>query len=367
MKTDVKRKLQKKWNSIDKTAMAIKLSLSIFFTTIFLIVFFTCGGTIYFSSIAYPDQFAGYDFQVHMLSVGQADCILLRFPNDQTMMIDTGSNESADDVIKYTKKFLKKEELSQIDYLLLTHPDADHTGGATEVLLNFEVNTVFRPKMLSQRELAQNPDSGFAASETQTYNNAIDTAHDKGCTLVFSESGISMNIGGCKIEFLSPEQDSFSDTNSYSAVVMATYQTKKFLFTGDAPIAIESQLIEKYGEQLKADFLKVGHHGSATSTNEAFLDIVSPKYAAISARENGDLPDVKVTNSLRNHGATIYSTANGNFAATVANDDIIFTYAPQPKLDIAIVISVYIILILLTWGINPSRQKKKVRIEMIDE
>ena len=141
---------------------------------------------------------------------------------------------------------------------------------------------------------------------------------------------------------------------------------------GDAGVDIESVLIEEYGSYLDADVLKVGHHGSATSSSDAFLEIVSPSYSLMYISSNKDFPDTSVVNKLRELGSEIYSTyLEGDFAMTVYDNSIIFADAPEPSFDIALLISIYVILVLLTWGIKNSvptlTKPRKVKNKTLQE
>lgn len=340
-------------DSLLKYELIIKLSLSFFFIAIFCLIFFLGGGLVYFKNVLYVDQFQNYDFQIHVIDVGQGDSFLIKLPNQKTLLIDSGEISSSNILINYINEYFIKENLEKIDYLLLTHPDADHIGGAYEVLNNFNVETIFRPKIYSIYEY-QNLSilNDYAISESEIYNKVITKAYEDDCSLVFSEKGIILNEAGCKIEFLSPDIDKYSDTNNYSAVIMITYQDKKFLFTGDAGIEIEEQLIKDYGEYLKADVLKVGHHGSKTSSSVEFLKIVNPKYAIISAGENNSgLPNVEVLNRLNDLGISRLSTQEiNNFVITVENNDITIAFQEKPICDMALISAIFVVLLLFVWG-----------------
>lgn len=361
LKRRYKKKLDEKYTIakyyLSRSDIYFRASLTLLLTTIFVILFLTFGGNLYFTSVRAVSEFKGYPFQIHAIDVGQGDCTLIRFPNNETMLIDAGKSSEGERIVSYLKNFFKNEGLSKINYLVLTHSDSDHIGGAIDVLQNIEVDTVYRPNIYTQEEADELTDgSQVYVVDTQTYNTIIDLIEQKDCNVVVSQAGESMNLGGARVEFLSPNEEYYSDSNSFSAVIMITYQTKKFLFMGDAGVDIENVLIEEYGSYLDADVLKVGHHGSATSSSNAFLDIVSPSYSLMYISSNKDFPDTSVVNKLRELGSEIYSTyLEGDFAMTIYNDSIIFADAPEPSFDIALLISIYVIIVLLTWGIkNPG-------------
>lgn len=364
MKKEVK-KLKKKEIKI-KSDVLVRSSLSVLFTSIFIVLFFVCGGLLYFYNVVIVDKFQGYDFQVHFIDVGQGDSILIKFPNEQTMLIDAGEEDEGETVTAYVNNFLKNEGLSYLDYLVLTHPDADHIGGAIEVLESIQVATVFRPKVYTPEEAADMSSENIMISTTQTYDRVISLVTEKGCNIIYNKQGIELNLGGCQVEFLSPASDYYSSTNSISAVIMMTYQTKKFLFTGDADATIENTLITQYGDYLKADVLKVAHHGSSSSSTEEFLQLVRPEYAVLCVAQNRDLPSVEVLNRLHDINSQILTTSsNGGIAMTVENDSIVYATAPVPTIDIALLISIYVLLLIFTWGIRkkekPKRPKNVIR------
>lgn len=368
LKRRYKKKLDEKYTIakyyLSRSDIYFRASLTLLLTTIFVILFLTFGGNLYFTSVRAVSEFKGYPFQIHAIDVGQGDCTLIRFPNNETMLIDAGKSSEGERVVAYLKNFFKNEGLNKINYLVLTHSDSDHIGGAIDVLQNIEVDTVYRPNIYTQEEADELTDgSQVYVVDTQTYNTIIDLIGQKECNVVVTKAGESMNLGGARVEFLSPNEEYYSDSNSFSAVIMITYQTKKFLFMGDAGVDIENVLIEEYGSYLDADVLKVGHHGSATSSSDAFLEIVSPSYSLMYISSNKDFPDTSVVNKLRELGSEIYSTyLEGDFAMTVYDNSIIFADAPEPSFDIALLISIYVILVLLTWGIkNPVPTLTKPR------
>ncbi len=370
-----KRKAKEKFQEFKKEFFSSKtffrFSLTILFTTIFLILFFCCGGLLYFYSTPIVDKFKGVDFQIHALNVGQGDSTLIKFPNNQIMLIDAGERDMGSHVTNYVKSFLESENLTKLDYLVLTHPDSDHIGGAIELLNSIEVDTVFRPKVYTEEE-AENMSGDVGISSTKTYDEVISLIKEKECDEYFSDNTFSMNLGGCRVEFLSPQESYYDKSNEYSAVIMITYQTKKFLFMGDADETIEQTLIENYGDYLKADVLKVAHHGSETSSSQEFLEIVNPTYALLYVDSNQDLPSIEILNRLHSLDCEILRTSTlGDFALTTLNNEIIYSKVASPSIDIALLISIYTLAVALTWGIRerhpyrikPRRVPEKVLLE----
>lgn len=348
-----------------------RFSLTILFTAIFFILFFSCGGLIYFNNVVIVDKFTGVDFQIHSIAVGQGDSTLIKFPNNQTMLIDAGERDMGEHVTNYVREFLKTENLKQLDFLVLTHPDSDHIGGAIDVLENIKVETVYRPKVFTYEEIIEQNYQNVSISNTETYTELVKLINEKGINVIFTDNTITMNLGDCKVEFLSPEKDYYTESNQYSAVIMITYQTKKFLFMGDADAQIEQTLISTYGDYLKADVLKVSHHGSQSSSSELFLQTVKPSYALLYVGVNKDLPSSEVINRLHSIKSKIFQTSLlGDFAFTIINDDIKFAQVSSPTIDIALLISLYLLLVMFTWGINnykPECGERRVPKKILQE
>ena len=340
----------------------IRVSLSILFLSIFFIVIFWCNGQLYFTKVNYVDDYRNFPFQVHIIDVEQGDSFLIKFPNNQVMLIDCGTQDEGENVVRYVKAFFKNEGLNKIDYLLLTHQDADHVGGATKVLSQINVENLIRPKVVTESESDLYP--YYQVSQSQTYDTVINLAYQNECNIIFGEKGLEYDFDGAVVEFLSPSQNYYSASNDYSAVIMITCQTKKFLFMGDATKQIEQALIAEYGDYLKTDVLKVGHHGSSTSSSLEFLQIFQPEYAIISVREQSDFPSAQVSNNLNSLNIDILSTANlNNFAITIYNNQIVHAKAIFPSSELALLISIIIIALILTWGIkikdNTNKNKQK--------
>ena len=200
------------------------------------------------------------ELRVSFIDVGQGDSEFIELPNGETLLIDAGTNETGADVVNYIESL----GYSSIDYVVGTHPHEDHIGGLDDVIRTFDVESVYMPKV---------------TADTKTFEDVLDAVDEKGLTINTAKAGVTLVDGdGLSVKMLAPVLDEYDNTNDYSAVIKVVYGDTSFLFTGDA---------EEYAESLitgdvSADVLKVGHHGSSTSTGEAFLERVSPSYAVIS-------------------------------------------------------------------------------------
>ncbi len=227
---------------------------------------------------------------VTFLNVGQGDSSFIEFPGGKCMLIDASIKSQGEKICNH----IAQKGYEKIDYLVATHPHSDHIGGMEDVLSAFEIGTVYMPD---------------AEGTSDMYLDFLKTLKRLGTTVKKATAGAEFNEGDVKVEFLSPLRDEYEDLNNYSAVVKITFGEKAFLFTGDAEELVETDLLES-GTDLKADVLKVGHHGSSSSTSDAFLDAVSPGYAIISCGKDNDYghPHKEVLKRLEKAGTKVYRT-----------------------------------------------------------
>jgi competence protein ComEC len=206
---------------------------------------------------------AGKDLIVSIIDVGQADSILIQLPNSQSMLIDAGNNGDGDDVVS----FIRGKGISKIDYVLATHPHEDHIGGMDDVINGFDIGKVYMPR---------------ATTTTATFEDMLLAIQSKGLKVDTASAGVTiLDSDGLSIKLLAPVGSGYDDLNNFSAVAKLTYGSTSFLFQGDAEGLSETEMLDS-GANLSADVLKVGHHGSDSSTIDEFLTKVSPKFAAIS-------------------------------------------------------------------------------------
>ncbi len=337
----------------------VKLVITIFLIALYLVLFFYLDGVIYFESNIYCSAFKNQEFQVHMIAVENGDAILLKLPTGKTMLIDTGEEIYYSRLFSYIRQYNYYEKTKTIDYLLLTHADSDHIGGAKELIEEFNVKNIIRPKLYSNYEAMQGlATENYNIEEGRSYNEVIKTGYEHNCNFIFADKGLELQFGDCLVEFLSPKLDSYNQSNNYSAVIMVSYLDKKFLFTGDAEEHIEKQLIEDFGDYLKADVLKVAHHGSNTSTSQEFLNYVNPKYALISSSGSSSiLPSYKVIERLEANGIEVLATGNlKNFALAINKNEITFKKAKKSPNNLVLILAIFIIFDFIVWK-NPFKQK----------
>lgn len=244
----------------------------------------------------------GYDcdLQVYFLDVGQANSTLVIFPNKMVMVVDTGSQDSEEEMVKTVGEILHKNNIKEIEYLVLTHSDEDHVGGTIALLKSFKICNILRPKQLSKSE---DNSSGYSVVETKIYDRVIDAVYNEpNCEVEFVNDQI-MKFGDAQVEVFAADKDFYSATNSYSPFISIDCQDKTYLLTGDATSTREKELVDYLSSneiELSVDYLLVSHHGSAYSTTDEFLDAVNPKIAIVSAGSES-YPSKEVKDRLKSH------------------------------------------------------------------
>lgn len=231
------------------------------------------------------------ELKIHIIDVGQADAIVLQ-TNKGAVMIDAGNNGDW----KLIDKYVKALNIKKFDLLVATHSHEDHIGSMAEVIRKYGA-----PKLLMPKE----------KNTTKTYKDMMAAAKEKKTAIEYARTGDVYKVAGINFKVLAPSSSEYSDKNNYSVVLMAEYGENKFLLTGDAETESEHEMVAKWGKELKADVLKVGHHGSGTSTTAQFLKLVSPSIAVISVGEKNKYnhPDPLIVKRIPMYGAkNLYRT-----------------------------------------------------------
>lgn len=245
----------------------------------------------FFGMGEFGDTADDFPFAMHVLNVGKADAIFLRCGSN-TMLVDCGMVDDGNAVALY----LQKRGVTQLDYAVATHPDSDHIGGYPDLLRKIPVNAYLEPILTQEQQNKSGDEQAVTAvlEEKQILRKTM-------------LAGDTFALGAASVTVLSPEK-AMENTNDSSLVLRITYGETSFLLMGDAEAAAEEALLAG-GEELRADVLKVGHHGSKTSTTEEFLRAVSPKYAAISVGEDSNhLPKEEVLRLLQKYQIETYRT-----------------------------------------------------------
>lgn len=214
------------------------------------------------------DAVSANQLSVMIIDVGQGDSVLVTFGSEDTMLIDAGEPDDTQAI----KEELDERGITQIDVLVATHPHADHIGSMAEIINSYDIGSVYMPDM---------------QSKSKTYRTLKDTIEKRGIPLTIAYAGEAFSLGLADCTIVSPEKSADKDANNESVMLLVDYLDTEFLFTGDAEKWAESKVLDA-GYNIDADVLKVGHHGSNTSTSKAFLNAVSPDYAVISCGKNND-------------------------------------------------------------------------------
>lgn len=240
---------------------------------------------------SFSDCADGAPFSLHVLSVGKADSILVECGSSH-MLVDGGTADRGEDVADY----LKNRGIQKLDCVVNTHPDDDHIGGLYTVLNRFSAAQYICPDIPAK-----------LIPNSLEYRNVQAILKERGVNTKHPKANSAFSLGKASVSVLGPVIPG-KTTNNNSIVLKITYGTKRFLLMGDAEKEEEESLLNS-GADLEADMLKVGHHGSSTSSSAAFLRAVQPKFAAVSVgRDSNNLPRLDVLNRFSNMGISVFRT-----------------------------------------------------------
>lgn len=259
--------------------------------------------------------------EIRFLYVGQADCSLVTMPDGTTMLVDGGNDSDGGRIADY----LEAIGVESLDFVVSTHPHEDHLGGLDKILERFEAGAVYVPEM---------PDS--ALPDTVNYKDFVKAAEKQECGLTEISAGEQLYSGdGITVDCLSPDsRDVYSDLNNYSIVLRVRHGQNSFLLMGDAEYEVE-ELLRRSGD-ISADVIKVGHHGSKTSSGKKFIKAVSPSYAVISCGIDNKygFPNDKTIETLESVGAEIFVMSEcGSVFFESDGSEITRTIQPNLLLD----------------------------------
>ena len=243
--------------------------------------------------------------EVHYIDIGQGDATLIKC-GSHAMLIDGGNNNKGTTVQLY----LKKQGVESLDYVIGTHPDADHIGGLDVIVYKYNCDTVIMPDY---------------EKDTKTYQELVDVIHDKNMKITYPVVGEQYALGEAKFTIIAPNSNSYGgNANDYSVAILLEYGKNRFLFTGDAEEASEAEMLTN-GIDISADVYKVAHHGSRSASTQEFLNAVHPKYAVISCGEGNSYghPHAEVLNRLRSMGVEVFRTdEQGSIIASSDGENI---------------------------------------------
>lgn len=266
-------------------------------TVILLAIVLICA--VFLSSCSYLDDIVDellYDsfdgtgkFEVHFIDVGQADSTLI-LCDGYAMLIDGGNAEDSSLLYSY----LKKLDVDYLDFVVCTHAHEDHVGGLSGALNYARAGVVLSP---------------VTEYDSRAFNSFVKTVKKQGLELTIPNPGDTYSLGSADFEILGPLYD-YEDPNNTSIVIRLTYGTVSFIFSADAEAESELDLVDEYGNYLSSTVMKVGHHGSSTSSCAKYLNAVNPRYAVISCGVDNSYghPHEVTLEKLEEAGITYYRT-----------------------------------------------------------
>ena len=292
-----KKKTVKIWNGIiqEKNVKLFVLKTYKYLLIILLVIIINC---------------VNKQLEVHFIDVGQGDSCFIITPNHKTILIDGGGSTSntfdvgEDTLIPY----ILDRGYKKIDYIFISHFDQDHSLGCAKIIENLTVSNLILNKQLEENDI---------------YKHIVSIAKQKKVNLIYVKAGDVITLNGVKIKILHPQEKLIAENsiNNNSIVFKLEYKSFSILFTGDIENIAEEVILSK-NINLKADILKVAHHGSKTSSSQRFIEAVSPKIALIGVGKNNMFghPNREVIERLQSYGTKIYRTDEcGEISITVNN------------------------------------------------
>lgn len=294
-------------------------------------------------------------FEIHFVDVGDGDAILVRFSTGKTLIVDSGSSFEEKTLLNYIDNvFFAGKTKREFDFAVLTHSDVDHSGNMLTILNTYNIKTFIRPQIYVQNletgvEGEQNyfvTNSTYAQIISKLYElkneNKINVEFAKFDTYYFAGLSAGMHI-------LAPVKSYYSSTNELSCVMVVYDGEHKVMLTGDASTTNELEIINNYNlDKLDVDILKLGHHGSNTSTSLELLEATTPKFAVVSvSKSNTSSPGKTVLNNIASYNAN--NPDNNIFVKQTSNLGNIIFYENDENFEMICVKNVDDYLFLSWW------------------
>ena len=258
----------------------------------------------------YEKGFVLNKLRIHYLDVGQGDSEFIELPSGKTILIDAANPDDGEKIGDYIHSL----GYQKIDVLIATHPHADHIGGMEYIVNHFEIGKVYMPN---------------AVSSTSTFTKLLNAIDKKNIETIEAKKGVKIDDNLCDLEFLSPNRKEYKNLNNYSAVLKITYGNTSFLFMGDA----EKEAEDEIKADVSADIIKIGHHGSSSSSGESFIKRVNPKFAVISCGLNNSYghPHEETISLLNSLGVVVLRTDElGTIVAESGGEAVLVNKSSYP-------------------------------------
>ena len=271
----------------------MKVKIRIIFTILFTILFLNGCNTTKLNKID------SNLLAIHFIDVGQGDSILIQYKN-KNMLIDAGPKEASSALLNYLKKY----KVNSFKYIIATHPHEDHIGSMDKIIDKYPITTFYAPKVITT---------------TKTFSSMVSSLHNKSLKISKAMAGVSINFDNdLQCTFIAPNNADYKDLNNYSAVIKIEFKNTSFLFMGDAQKLSEDEILSE-NNNIQSSVIKIGHHGSRTSSSEAFIKTVNPSIAVISCGANNDFghPHKPTLTLLQKLNVKLYRTdKNSNIIIT---------------------------------------------------
>lgn len=253
-------------------------------------------------NVVNEEKIENKNLKITFLNIGQGDASFIEFPNGEQMLVDCAVDARILEALGRVLPYYDRD----LDYLVVTHPDADHYGGCIDVLKNYQIKNIIY--------------NGMKKEHDKLWQWFWDLAQKEGASYHEIDAEEILDVASTTVRFYYPnapvkeliKTDLYKNYNgnNMSIVFGLVYNNHQALFTGDAEADLEKYLLDNYGAKLKSDILKVGHHGSSGSSNKDFLSAVSPLFASISAGSGNRYghPSERVLKKLERIGAKIFRT-----------------------------------------------------------
>lgn len=309
-----------------------------------------------------PLQRGEGDLQIHFIDVGQGDCILILFPDGKDMLIDCANYNNSSDYRTETLDYIDNYVTDgQLDYLMLTHCDSDHVYFMDEVLEEYQVDNVFMPNVLATHSKVAAAGIAQEKLDMFTDKDTVETAcyadffiaalTEPDCTVTLnvdpdlSTNAIVIEETTYRLTFYCPTQEYYDKNNLNSAekknaispIGVLEYNDFKIVLTGDSNEINEPTFVDRVGGKLDCDVLKVGHHGSQTSSTDEFLDCITCEYAVISCNAAGNTfnhPRQATLDRFIDRNMTIYRTDNNGNIVLSVNEEISFVVEKEASQEV---------------------------------
>ena len=373
MKAKTKRQLNKAKNKL--VASKYKIAICLVLLVAVLVSLFFSTKLEYLFSLKPDVSMIGKDaFEIHFVDVGQGDSLLIRFPNNKTMMIDSGTPQSQENLVNYIDNVFFADSQKVFDYVVLTHSDSDHSGNMQYIIENYKIVNFYRPRAYA---VGAEPEStGVIGVTTQVYKGLIKALYKADIENIYFNDEVNLHIddeqGNRLVTWFTHDTSDLDDVNSYSPVMVISSYDKNVCVTGDADKEVETEVVATYNLP-DCDVLKLRHHGSKTSTDYSFLEAITPEYAVACVGENNyGHPSEETLQTLIEYDENYDKTTYQNLLTTLDDGNIICYADDNTSLNFTFIEDVndylffeyeYIVIavgvVLITIMIIPS--KKKVR------